>query len=273
MAKIPFDKYYTSPRVAKWCIEKTKEIIGEENITEWFEPSAGSGSFSHQISGCRAYDLYPQHEYIEQADFLELELEYKKGRCFIGNPPFGAMGGKILKAFQEKCFKAGDYIAFIQPPSFYWNYSKFWKMEIVYSCLIETEYTNHKLWTSFTIYKRVADKSDFREKDIELEDIELINLTRSNKKGHKHPKNLEYDMCLTSFGTPFLEELKPYEKAGQILVRVKNESRKEEIIEFLRWLKRWNDRTKNLEKTNISAPSISKAQLRGIIRLCIPNIK
>ena len=34
MAKIAYDKYYTPPIVAKWCIEKTKEIIGENNITE-----------------------------------------------------------------------------------------------------------------------------------------------------------------------------------------------------------------------------------------------
>ena len=44
MAKIAFDKYYTPPTVARWCIEKTKEVIGEENINEWVEPSAGSGS-------------------------------------------------------------------------------------------------------------------------------------------------------------------------------------------------------------------------------------
>ena len=29
MAKIQNDKYYTSPELAKYCVEKTKEIIGE----------------------------------------------------------------------------------------------------------------------------------------------------------------------------------------------------------------------------------------------------
>jgi hypothetical protein len=33
MAKIKNDKYYTSDELAKYCVEKTKEIIGVENIT------------------------------------------------------------------------------------------------------------------------------------------------------------------------------------------------------------------------------------------------
>lgn len=165
MAKIAFDKYYTPPTVARWCIEKTYEVIGKDNITEIVEPSAGCGMFSHQIEGCKAYDLYPQHEYIEKADFLKLDLGgYKKGRLFIGNPPFGAGSGKILRDFYNKCTNDGDYIAFIQPASYANNYSKFYKFEIIYSVIMKCDYTNTELWTSFTIYKRNPDKDDFREK-------------------------------------------------------------------------------------------------------------
>ena len=32
MAKILLDKYYTSDKLAKYCIDKTFEIIGVENI-------------------------------------------------------------------------------------------------------------------------------------------------------------------------------------------------------------------------------------------------
>ena len=49
MAKIEFDKYYTSPNTARFCINKTYEILGKENITEIIEPSAGCGTFSNQI--------------------------------------------------------------------------------------------------------------------------------------------------------------------------------------------------------------------------------
>ena len=45
LAKIKNDKYYTPPDIAKYIVEKTKEIIGSENITEYIEPSAGSGVF------------------------------------------------------------------------------------------------------------------------------------------------------------------------------------------------------------------------------------
>ena len=89
MAKIELDKYYTSKETALYCINKTKEIIGIENITEWLEPSAGDGSFSLQLDNCLAYDIKPEHYSIIQQDFLELNLDYKKGRCIISNPPFG----------------------------------------------------------------------------------------------------------------------------------------------------------------------------------------
>jgi hypothetical protein len=45
MAKILNDKYYTSIELAKKCIDKTFEIIGEENITDIIEPSAGMDHF------------------------------------------------------------------------------------------------------------------------------------------------------------------------------------------------------------------------------------
>ena len=49
MGKIPNDKYYTSPELAEYCVNKTKEIIGDENITEYLEPSAGSGVFLNYL--------------------------------------------------------------------------------------------------------------------------------------------------------------------------------------------------------------------------------
>ena len=45
MSKIKNDKYYTSNELAEYCVNKTKEIIGKQNISEWLEPSAGAGVF------------------------------------------------------------------------------------------------------------------------------------------------------------------------------------------------------------------------------------
>lgn len=90
--KIPLDKYYTSPQLAKYIVDKTKEIIGEDNITEYIEPSAGAGVFLDYLDKpYLAYDIEPEDGRVTRQDYLELELDYKKGRCTIGNPPYGCI--------------------------------------------------------------------------------------------------------------------------------------------------------------------------------------
>ena len=77
-------------------------------VTEYLEPSAGSGNFSNLINGCIAYDIKPTAENIIKADFLKLNIPYKEGRLIFGNPPFG----------DEPCIKRlYDAIAFILPIS------------------------------------------------------------------------------------------------------------------------------------------------------------
>ena len=272
MAKIAFDKYYTPPTVARWCIEKTYEIIGKENITEIIEPSAGCGMFSLQIPGCKAYDLYPQSEYIEQADFTKLDLGgYKKGRLFIGNPPFGTGAGKILREFYDKATTDGDYVAFIQPASYCNSYKKFYKFEIVYSCLLKSHYTNAELWTSFTIYKRNPDKYDWRQEP-KLKDVTFTRLGRSNKKDAKHKTNVDYDYCFTTFGN-ILKEAKPYESSGQYSVKLNNPNNRDEIKSFLKWLYWYNKESKFLEKKCISSKNISESDIIRLLKICIKGIK
>jgi hypothetical protein len=270
MAKIAFDKYYTPPIVAKWCIEKTKEIIGEDNITEWIEPSSGSGSFSHQIPGCKSYDLYPQHEYIEQADFLTLDLGgYKKGRCFIGNPPFGGGDGKLLHDFYKKSCDDGDYIAYIQPPSFYNSYSKHKRFEIVYSCIIETPYTNENLKTSFTIYKRNEHKDKFENINYDIPFIKYKVYQRSKKVKHKPVPS--YDYSFISYGH-LLKPAKPYEYVSVATVNISNDKYKDEVINFLNWLFYYNNDKRILQRTHISSSPVDFNKLNQLIRICIPEI-
>lgn len=274
MAKIAFDKYYTPPTVARWCINKTYEIIGKDNITEIIEPSAGCGMFSHQIPNCKAYDLYPQHEYIEQADFIKLDLGgYKKGRLFIGNPPFGGSSGKILKGFYDKCCDNGDYIAFIQPASLYNNYKRFYRFEIVYSCLLKTEYTNRNLWTSFTIYKRNNDKNDFRDciPKIEIRDVIFTEIMRNNKKRGSHKKNLDYDYCFTSFGD-ILKESEPYETACQILIKVKRTDIRDKVITFFKWLYLEEKRCQILSRKRVGSKRVIISDIKLLMKICIPEI-
>ena len=130
--KIENDKYYTPIVLANELILKTYEVLISENITEIIEPSAGNGSFSNQIPDCIAYDLVPEQDNIIQADFLKLDMSYKKGRLFIGNPPFGEKN-KLIDDFYNKCCECGDYIAFVLPISCYKNDIKLYKFDLVYS--------------------------------------------------------------------------------------------------------------------------------------------
>src|SRR5574344_689819 len=102
IAKIKNDKYYTSSELAEYCVRKTEEIIGKENITEYLEPSAGSGVFLDFLDKpYLAYDIEPENGRIIKQDYLSLNLEYKKGRCIIGNPPFGFMAKLIIQFYKK----------------------------------------------------------------------------------------------------------------------------------------------------------------------------
>jgi hypothetical protein len=271
MGKISFDKYYTPPTVARYCIDKVKEVIGEENITEWFEPSAGSGTFSNQIKDCEAYDLYPQNDNVKQADFTELGLQYKKGRIFIGNPPFGGGGGVLLKKFYNKCVASGDYIAFILPSSFHNNYNSFNKFEIVHSNLFETDYTNEKLKTAFVIYKKSETQDKFKNIDYNIPFLEFTHYTRSNAKDFKpKPINKDYDVCYVDFGVVMTPST-PYKHSSTRTIKIHNEKYKDEIIKCIKWSFKHNKTTKFLN-TNISTANITTDKVCRLLRACIPEL-
>lgn len=111
------DKFYTQPKVAWECIK----FLG--NMTDFdciIEPSAGNGSFSNQIINCIAYDIQPDNETIQQADWFLLDKEqFKKYKniLVIGNPPFGQQNTLAIKFFNEAA-KFANVIAFILPLSF-----------------------------------------------------------------------------------------------------------------------------------------------------------
>jgi hypothetical protein len=152
MAKINLDKYYTSKELAKHCIDVVNKLGLE--ITETIEPSAGNGSFSLQIPNCIAYDLEPEHESIIKQDFLKLELPYKKGRMFIGNPPFGR-GNSLSMAFYKKSVKLGDFIGFILPISQLNNNIQLFDFDLIHSEQLPLiEYSGIKLNCCFNVYKR-----------------------------------------------------------------------------------------------------------------------
>ena len=73
--KDTLDKFYTQKNIALDCIN----FIDNINLFDCIiEPSAGDGSFSKQIPNCLAYDIQPEGDNIQQADWLLLDKEQFK---------------------------------------------------------------------------------------------------------------------------------------------------------------------------------------------------
>lgn len=108
------DRFYTPPDVAAICIQQLD--LSEYDLI--VEPSAGDGSFSHQLPSCIAYDISPGADDIQKADWMVLDKTFlSKGKSLvIGNPPFGEQGKKAVDFFNS-CENATT-IAFILPLSF-----------------------------------------------------------------------------------------------------------------------------------------------------------
>ena len=105
--KLNLDQYYTSEEDMNYCVNKTLDILQENgySVSEFLEPSAGQGVFSNYLatSGLNviAIDLDPKAEDIIKTDYLEYDIEYKKDRLIIGNPPYGSRLS-LAKKFYNK---------------------------------------------------------------------------------------------------------------------------------------------------------------------------
>lgn len=238
--KIKNDKYYTPQNLAKRLIEKTFEIIGKDNITEIIEPSAGNGSFSNQLN-CIAYDIEPENENIIKCDFLSLRMLYKKGRLFIGNPPFGTSNSLSIK-FYNKCCGLGDYVAFIQPISQLNNNIQMYSFDLIYSeDLGMIKYSDRELHCCFNIYKRPKNGLLNSKTDYTLKDVTIIEHRR--KKGdYQTAKNKpilpNYDYAMCNWGNGSLGKVPNF--IGQYAQEVYVYVHKKEYLEKIKQLLEYN---------------------------------
>ena len=227
--KIILDKYYTDKELANDLIKKTYEIVGKDNITEVIEPSAGNGAFSSQIEGCIAYDIEPEGENIKKQDFLKLNLPYKKGRLFIGNPPFGDRNRLSVRFFKH-CITMGDYIAFILPISQLNNNQQMYEFDLVYSeDLGKVYFTDRYIRVCFNIYKRPEGRLNNKPKNTSKH-ITIYEIRNQNKP---IPKN--YDLCICAWGSigkPYDPSEKRYTK--EFFIKIDNHSQKNNIIDLLK---------------------------------------
>ena len=202
-AKLHLDQYYTPTRVAAYCIETAYKVIGKENITGVLEPSAGTGSFSNNIPNCEAYDLEPKAAGVIQADFLLLDIDYKKGRLVIGKPPFGSRGN-LMQKFCKKSFAIADYVAFILPINQMNNVVSIYEFDLIHSeDLGEKDYSGKKVHCCFNIYKRPANglnsKPNYKTEVIEVREVREV-IKNQNPKRNKEIGDFQYDIAICAWG-------------------------------------------------------------------------
>lgn len=262
MAKINLDKYYTSKELAKHCIDVVNGLGLE--ITETIEPSAGNGSFSLQIPNCIAYDLEPEHESIIKQDFLKLELPYKKGRLFIGNPPFGK-GTVLSNRFAKKCFKIGDYVAFILPICQMNNMQELFEFDLIYSeDLGVSIYSEVDVHCCFNIYKRPPKGLNKRE-PFRLKDIIMKEVRKS--RNQFLPTDFKYDIGICIWGSIGKECFGNGGFAKELYIKCQNERLSSRVTQVIKDAN-WNELVVNKNKT----PSLTQRLILMYLKEQIPEL-
>lgn len=229
MAKIQNDKYYTPPTLAEYIVNKTKEIIGDKNISEYIEPSGGNGVFLNYLpKETYSCDIEPEDDRVKKQDYLTLGLEYKQGRCVIGNPPFGVKNTLSVQ-FYKKSILLGDYISFILPISQLNNNQQMYEFDLIYSeDLGKRIYTDRDVHCCLNIYKKPT--NGFNDKvNYKLNDIKIIEVRLGNKNCN------DYDYAICSWGSIGKEITIPNSKqfAKEFYIKIYNIPLKDRIINIL----------------------------------------
>lgn len=236
--KIAMDKYYTPKDLAEYVVNKTHEVIDRDNITEYVESSAGNGVFldvldDMNISSYLAYDIEPEDDKgrVVKQDYLELDLEYKKGRCVIGNPPFGLRNILAVK-FYKKSIQIGDYIAFILPISQLNNNMQMYEFDMVYSEDLDIQtYADRDLHCCFNIYRRNTSGGLNKKPNHKLKDIEI----RENRRTGHQIGDFKYDIGFCSFGKGIIgripKEVGQYAK--EFYIKVHKEGFRGKVVELV----------------------------------------
>jgi len=233
--KLNLDKYYTSYDDMEYCVNKAWDILKDNgySISEFLEPSAGAGVFSNYLatSGLDviAIDIEPDGEDIIKADFLEYPLEYVRGRCVIGNPPYGNRLSLANKFF-KKSIEIGDYIVFILPISQLNNTQTFYQFNLLYSeDLGELTFSGErKVHCCLNVYVRPNNGLN-KKKINKLKDVEII------RQDSKRYKDFEYDIRMCYWGDAtagkILSDDETY--SGEYKIKIHNEELKDDIINIL----------------------------------------
>lgn len=267
MAKIENDKYYSPQHIVDLVIQRTKEVIGLDNISEFIEPSAGNGAFLDKLyelgKSVLAYDLYPERDDIMEQDYLKLDLEYKQGRCVIGNPPFGIKNTLSVK-FYKKSISLADYIVFILPISQLNNNQQMYEFDLIHSEDLKIQnYTNKNIHCVLNIYKRSL--NGLNKKPIyKLKDVEVLEWRRTGS--YNIPNNFDYAIC--GFGSSIGKQIDfKTQYVNEKYIVVHNKKYLEKIINVLKNAK-WK------EIFNMTAsPALYQWQVYKYLKEQIPELE
>lgn len=117
------DQFYTRPEVAIKCIDSIMDTVPNVRDWLWLEPSAGMGSFLHNVPSDVSHklglDIDPKSNDIVEEDYLTWNpvTMANKNIIVFGNPPFGRQSS-VAKAFITKSCSFANVVAFILPKSF-----------------------------------------------------------------------------------------------------------------------------------------------------------
>jgi len=241
--KIPLDKYYTSQELADYCTNKAIEVIGRENIMELIESSAGNGVFLNSFERLlpdihyQAYDIEPEDDRIVEQDYLELEMEYKRGRLCGFNFPYGSRNILSVK-FYKKSLQLRDYICSILPISQYNNNQQMYEFDLIHSEDLKPQiYSGIKVHCCFNIYRR--NESGLNSKpNYKLNDIEILEIRITKGINNRELGNFKYNMAICAWGNAIgnLCEEGDYAKIFYIKIKdVKNYDKIYNLIKNAKW--------------------------------------
>ena len=114
------EQYYTPIDLAIQLTGQTLDLIPNSRTRDFLEPAGGTGSFIEALNslGVRkieSVDLYPKHNQVSQANFLNWE-PLNRHLVTISNPPFGRNNALSVPFFNHAA-EFSDYIAFLVPRS------------------------------------------------------------------------------------------------------------------------------------------------------------
>lgn len=253
--------------MAQYVINTTSNIIGKENIVEYLEPSAGTGVFLNYLDlPYLAYDIDPKDNRVTKQDYLELDLDYKKGRCVIGNPPYGDRNN-LSRAFYKKSINLADYIAFILPISQLNNTNSLYEFDLVHSEDLGTQlFTDRDIHCSLNIYKRPTIGFNAKPSN-KLEDIDIYRDDYKGLVDGKPYSEIDYDLCIFRRGASAGKIKAENINKQTYKIIIHNKKLKDQIINAILTFN-WKD-----YKIHQSAPSISKEDIYIILKRLVPKIK